>query len=174
MSEVGAIATPDELSAYLEDKPSQATGGQEVPHVSVAVVRVHGRHYAFSAKGLSQVAKVKSIAKVPGCASVIAGLASVGGEIVGVVDTCELLKASDGAPCHSGPVLIYSHAEERIGLCVSAVEEIIAVPETAFRKLEGDQVSPLIASEVECAGQRMPFVDVGVALSSLSGQETGA
>jgi len=172
MSGVGAINTPDELSAYLKDKPSEDADGAEVPHVSVAVVRVNGRPYAFSAQSLLQVAKVTSIAKVPGCASVIAGLASVGGEIVGVVDTSELLHARDGAPLQSGPVLIYGHADERIGLSVSAVEEIISVPETAFRKLEGDQVSPIVTSEVECAGQYMPFVDVGAALSSLLGQET--
>jgi chemotaxis signal transduction protein len=173
MSEVDAITTPDELCAYLkEGKPSEAADGEEVPHVSVAVVEVNGRSYAFCADGLSQVAKVTSIAQVPGCASVIAGLASVGGEIIGVVVASRLLSAGDGAPCHGGPMLIYTHAEERIGLAVSAVEEIISVPETAFRKLEGDQVSPVVTSEVECAGQYMPFVDVSVALSSLLGQET--
>ena len=90
MSEDVAITTPDKLCAYLkEGKPSEATHSEEVPQVSVAVVRVNGRLYAFSAKGLLQVAKVKSITQVPGCAGVVAGLASVGGEIVGVVDASE-------------------------------------------------------------------------------------
>ena len=64
------------------------------------------------------------------------------------------------------------HAEERVGFAVSAVEEVISVPETAFRELEGDHASSIVRSEVEFAGQHMAFVDVGEVLSSLLGQET--
>lgn len=175
MSDDHVITTPDELDAYLKDRESSGqVQCEEVPRVSVAVVRVNGRLCALSAEGLKQVFRATSIAPVPGCARVIAGLASVGGTIIGVVDTSELLSASDSAILRRGPILIYEHAEERIGLLVSAVEEIASVPSSVFRKLDCDQVSSFVASEVQYADRYLPHVDVHEALSSLLGEEMHA
>lgn len=168
MREDRLVDGPDQLEEYLRERESsESSECDQDSSVRMAVFRIDEQLYAMSADGLKQVCKVESIARVPGCPSVIAGLVQVGGEIIGLVDVAEFLNASHRFVSQRGHALVYQFGNERIGLLVSAVEEVVDVPVREISELGVDRDLAYAVSEILYDGQNVPFVDLQRALSSL-------
>jgi len=162
------IHDPDQLEAYLRQREASDEAEYAEPSlVRLAVCRIGEQLYAMPADGLKQVCKVESVAYVPGCPSVIAGLIQVGGEILGAVDLAKLLSVEGASDCRKGYAMIYEFGSERIGLLVSAIKEVVEVPVDDICEQDFDQHFAYAVSEIQYFDNKIPYIDLQRALSSL-------
>jgi purine-binding chemotaxis protein CheW len=114
-----------------------AAAGETRELVELLTVRVGSSRYAFEVGRVGQVTDVPSVTRVPRTVDLVAGLASVGGEMVCVVDarTAFDLPPSDDP----GKLLVLSRDEadaQRVAVVVDDVGDIERVPLDAIERPE--------------------------------------
>ena len=114
----------------------RAVAGEPQELVELLTVRVGPSRYAFEVARVGQVTDLPPITRVPRTVDLVAGLASVGCEMVCVLDT---RAAFDLPPREAEKLLVLRREDEEaqtIGVAVDAVGDIERVPLDAIERPE--------------------------------------
>lgn len=137
-----------------------AAAGETRELVELLTVRVGSSRYAFEVGRVDQVADVPPVTRIPRTVDLVAGLASVGGEMVCVVDA---RAAFDLPPSDDdGTLLVLSREDEeaqRIAVVVDDVGDIERFPVDAIERPEerpsaatGPWVTAVVGAETTATG----------------------
>lgn len=108
-------------------KPAPAA----VAQVQIVSFRLGEEEFGLDVFGVHEILRYRSPTPVPRAPEFVEGVIDVRGRVIPVVDLRRRFELADPALGDSTRIVVVDHRDERLGLIVDAVTEVLRVPETA-------------------------------------------
>jgi purine-binding chemotaxis protein CheW len=137
--------------------------GPEPMREQVLILSSGGVHYALSAVKTREVARVGQLVPLPGAPSRLAGVTSVRGLVLPVLD---LRRVMEGTPSELGPParLVTLRTERPVALLAESVDDIVEVGRAQIQKAaetDTQEGRPCRGELLLASGDRAALLDVG-------------
>ncbi len=134
-----------DLSAKAEPSPGEQPEEKEAAAPSPAapllwrclVFEVGSELYGIPIENIDEIIPVQPVTDVPNVPSVIAGIMSLRGRIVTVIDSRERLGHPVRPPTEEARIVVLAQHGELFGLWVDGVKQVISVPEESIEETAG-------------------------------------
>jgi purine-binding chemotaxis protein CheW len=133
-----------DLSAKAEPSPGEQPEEKEAAPSPAAPVlwrcltfEVGSELYGIPIEHIDEIIPVQPVTDVPNVPSVIAGIMSLRGRIVTVIDSRERLGHLVRPPTEEARIVVLKQREELFGLWVDGVKQVISVPEESIEETTG-------------------------------------
>lgn len=142
---------------------------QSVPQVQLVTFRLGAEEFGLDVFAVHEILRHQAPTPVPRAPGFVEGVIDVRGTLVPVIDMRRRFELSDHSVGEETRIMVVQFGEERLGLVVDAVTEVLRVPETAvseppryFRGLAAEFVRGIVRLE----GRLVILVDIERILSS--------
>ncbi len=132
---VGEQELLERRAAVLARRPRRTDTAETV---DMAVFRLARERYAIELTYLLQIFPLRDLATLPGARAPLVGLTPWRGALLRVIDLAAALGRPQVGIADRGRVLAVGEGERAgFGILIDAVEDVLAVPESAIRPLAG-------------------------------------
>lgn len=100
--------------------------GLDAASTAVLTIRLNEERFALAVNAVAQVIPLGKLTSVPGAPPELVGVTAIKGEVLAVFDLARVLGLAGRDEPPAGYVLILKHADARVGLLVSGVDQIAA------------------------------------------------
>ncbi|CDF58038.1 chemotaxis protein CheW [Thermobrachium celere] len=104
--------------------------------MQVVIFNIGKEKYALETRIVHGIEKMMNITKVPTAPYYVSGLANLRGNIISVIDLKKYLNIISNNQCEN--IIIVEVKDEKIGLMVDSVQEVVDVEDEIIEKINND------------------------------------
>lgn len=134
--------------------------------MQIIVFTLKDKYYAMSTDKVEEISKKIASTKVPNSPNWVEGLINLRGYVVTLVNLSKILHQDDGV-CYNNIIIIHNN-DEKIGLMVKDVKEVMNIKTEDIQKIEGKESDGIIGI-VRINGDIINIIDIEKLLSKNEG-----
>lgn len=125
---------PPASAMEMPEQPSAEVAHEAVaPEIEMLAFRLGTEEYVVRIEQVREVLKIRDITPIPHAESQIAGVTSLRGRMLPVVDLCRLLGLSAGKRDEKSRIVVVSSDDEETGLIVDRVTGVVRILQDSVR-----------------------------------------
>lgn len=125
--------------------------------MQIVVFLLGEKHYGFKTEKVLEISKKANPTIVPNSPDWVEGLVNLRGDIVTMVNLSKILQLKDSL-CYN-KFIILQHKDEKIGLMVTEVNEVINISDDEFQKVDSTENNGIIGI-VKLDGEIVNIIDI--------------
>ncbi|MPW24762.1 chemotaxis protein CheW [Alkalibaculum sp. M08DMB] len=130
--------------------------------MQIIIFTLSDKYYAIRTDKVEEISKKITSTMVPNSPDWVEGLINLRGNVVTLVNLCKLLHQSDDG-CYNNIIIIHNE-EDKVGLMVKDVNEVIDIDEKEIQKVSGEVFDGILGI-VHMEEGIVNIIDIDVLLS---------
>lgn len=131
--------------------------------MQIVIFLLGEKHYGFKTEKVLEISKEANPTIVPNSPDWVEGLVNLRGDIVTMVNLSKILQLEDTL-CYN-KFIILEHNDEKIGLMVTDVIEVINIDEDLFHKVDNNENNGVIGI-IKLDGEIVNIIDINSLLKN--------
>ncbi len=135
---------------------------ERVKEIQLVVFQVQGEEFGSPIHSVLEISRMLDITRIPEASGTIEGVVNLRGQVITVIDTARQLGFKRQTPLpKTGKIMIVEMQNEKMGLIVDEVPEVIRIPETEIEmvpELIQTKISKELIKGVAKIGERLIIV----------------
>ncbi|MBF7096340.1 chemotaxis protein CheW [Alkalibacter mobilis] len=125
--------------------------------MQIIVFTLGEKYYAVNSEKVEEISKMIDSTFVPNAPAWIQGLINLRGNVVSLVNLSKLLQQEDDQ-CYNN-IIITNGQEEKIGIMVNEVKEVLKIEEEEIEKVSVDTMNG-VTGIIQIDGQLVNYIDL--------------
>jgi purine-binding chemotaxis protein CheW len=123
----------------------------------IIVFTLGEKYYAVNSEQVEEISKMMDSTMVPNAPKHIRGLINLRGNVVALVNLSELLHLKE-KECYNN-IVIMNKEDEKIGILVTEVKEVLKIQDEDIEKVSGDGKSGVVGI-IQLGGNLVNYIDL--------------
>jgi len=123
--------------------------------MQAVIFRLHVDEYGLDVTAVTEVVRMVALTTLPDAPAWMAGVVNLRGHVIPVMDLRRRLHLPEQAPDRNTPILIVQAGEQRFGVIVDAVVEVLELPAASIEAITAPTFPQLAVQQLVHLGQRM-------------------
>ncbi|HCX64796.1 MAG TPA: chemotaxis protein CheW [Eubacteriaceae bacterium] len=125
--------------------------------MQIIVFTLGDKYYALNSEKVDEISKLIDATTVPNSPDWVEGLINLRGNVVSLMNLSKLLQQNDDE-CYNN-IIIINNGDEKLGILVNEVEEVLKVDEKNIEKVSAD-THGRISGIIQLEEQIVNFIDI--------------